>query len=198
MPIVVKRPPLLPIIIENEVRLGSDPSASDLWLEIQAEHLRPPECIASLASSICCATDQCHRIVAVLLKQPDHVLAHNLIRLRGDIHHPHFRPAGDGIHHLRERNRRTPPMLNRHPGRRASIEKTLRRTIAQIAGVFPIEGSRCYLTTSTEQGLCCTTRVDTLPRRNRAMAPSPWAPITIRSAWCLEATFIITSAGFPS
>ena len=140
MPIVVKRPPLLPIIIENEVRLGSDPSASDLWLEIQAEHLRPPECIASLASSICCATDQCHRIVAVLLKQPDHVLAHNLIRLRGDIHYPHFRPAGDGIHHLRERNRRTPPMLNRHPGRRASIEKTLRRTIAQIAGVFPIEG----------------------------------------------------------
>ena len=30
------------------------------------------------------------------------------------------------------------------------------------------------------------------------MAPSPWAPITIRSARCLEATFIISSAGLPS
>jgi len=89
-------------------------------------------------------------------------------------------------------------ILNRHPGRRASIEKKLRRTITQIADVFHIEGSQCYLTTSTEQELCCTTRVDTLPRRNRSMAPSPLAPITIRSAWCLEATFMILSARFPS
>jgi hypothetical protein len=54
-----------------------------------------------------------------------------------------------------------------------------------------------YRTTSTEQLACCTTRVDTLPMRNRAMAPSPWAPITIRSAFCREAAFLISSAGFP-
>lgn len=42
--------------------------------------------------------------------------------------------------------------------------------------------SLCHRTTSTEQLACCTTRVDTLPRKNLAMAPNPLAPITIKSA----------------
>lgn len=58
--------------------------------------------------------------------------------------------------------------------------------------------SLCYRTTSTEQVAYSATLVDTLPRRIRAMPPSPLAPITIRSACCLEATCMIAFAGFPS
>ena len=54
-----------------------------------------------------------------------------------------------------------------------------------------------YRTTSTGQFAYCTTRVDTLPRRIRSMALSPLAPITIISACCLAAIFIISSAGSP-
>src|SRR5712692_8817479 len=85
---------------------------------------------------------QCHRILEVLVGQPNHVLACNLVRLRRDIHHPHFRPAAHGIYHLLERNRRKPSILNRHHGRSDSIEQELRRTISEIAGVFHIERNR--------------------------------------------------------
>ena len=54
-----------------------------------------------------------------------------------------------------------------------------------------------HRTTSTEQLACCTTLVDTLPRRNRPMAPKPFAPVTIRSASWVSATFRISSAGLP-
>lgn len=83
-----------------------------------------------------------HRILDVLNGQPNHVLARNLIRLRRDIHHPYSRPSAGGIHHLIERDRREPSMLNRHHSRRASIEKKLRRAIAEISGVFHVEGNR--------------------------------------------------------
>ena len=52
-------------------------------------------------------------------------------------------------------------------------------------------------TTNTEQCACCTTLVDTLPKRNRPTAPKPVAPVTIRSASWLSATFRIWSAGLP-
>src|SRR6185503_1340806 len=54
-----------------------------------------------------------------------------------------------------------------------------------------------HRTTSTEQLACCTTLVDMLPRRNRPMAPKPFAPVTIRSASWVSATFRISSAGLP-
>src|SRR5262249_29735852 len=70
-----------------------------------------------------CVAVECHRILEVLIGQPNHVLARNLVRLRRDIYHPHFRPATHSIHHLLESNRRKPPILDRDHGRRASIEK---------------------------------------------------------------------------
>ena len=54
-----------------------------------------------------------------------------------------------------------------------------------------------HRTTSTEQLACCTTLVETLPKRNRPMAPKPLAPVTIRSASWVSATFRISSAGLP-
>src|ERR1044071_2114815 len=56
---------------------------------------------------------------------------------------------------------------------------------------------RLHLTTRTEQWACWTTLVDTLPRRNRPMAPSPFAPVRIKSAACASAAFSISSAGVP-
>jgi hypothetical protein len=54
-----------------------------------------------------------------------------------------------------------------------------------------------HRTTNTEQWLCCTILVETLPRRNRAIAPNPFAPVTIRSALFLDAVLSTSSAGFP-
>lgn len=83
-------------------------------------------------------------------------------------------------------------MRNNMEGGVLSAEKT----------VLPLSNRRgwrgYYLTTRTEQELCWTTLVETLPSRKRAIAPSPLAPITIKSARCLDATFMISSAGFPS
>ena len=86
-------------------------------------------------------------------------------------------------------------------GRRLVVaaDRRCRRSVHEYGGLGNSRWfSFCHRTTSTAQFACCTTRVETLPRRNRAMAPSPLAPITIRSACCLEATFMISSAGFPS
>lgn len=52
-----------------------------------------------------------------------------------------------------------------------------------------------YRTTRTEQALCCTSFVETLPRKKRATAPRPLAPATIRSVPRRSATFMISSAG---
>ena len=62
--------------------------------------------------------------------------------------------------------------------------------------------SRCrsthHRTTSTAQCACCTTCVDTLPRRIRPNAFRPLVPITIKSACSLAAAFMISSAGTPN
>lgn len=50
----------------------------------------------------------------------------------------------------------------------------------------------------TEQELYCKTLVKTLPSKKRAIAPNPLASVTIRSIFFCEATFRISSAGFPS
>ena len=93
--------------------------------------------------------------------------------------------------------------LAQHWFRRSPNREVQDQAMTPLDSPEPLSGtprwlSLCHRTTSTEQFACCTTRVDTLPRRNRSMALSPLAPITIRSAWCSEATFMIFSAGFPS
>jgi hypothetical protein len=57
------------------------------------------------------AAAQCYRILEVLVGQPNHVLAHNLVRLRRDIRHPHFRQVGS--RGVASSPTRTPP----HPQR---------------------------------------------------------------------------------
>ena len=59
-------------------------------------------------------------------------------------------------------------------------------------------GAPDHRTTRIEQVLCCTSFVDTLPSRKRATAPRPFAPETMRSTFRWSATFMISSAGWPS
>ena len=54
-----------------------------------------------------------------------------------------------------------------------------------------------YRMRRTEQEPSWTSFVEILPSRNRATDPVPLAPVTMRSAFLLAATFRISSTGFP-
>ena len=63
----------------------------------------------------------------------------------------------------------------------------------------PWRGRRlAYRTIRTDEELCCTNLVETLPRKNLAIAPSPLAPPTMRSHFTRSAAFRISSAGWPN
>ncbi len=72
--------------------------------------------------------------------------------------------------------------------------------IATMCAAMPVREPTIagYRTTRTEQELCCTIFVDTLPSKNRATAPMPLAPVTMRSTFFLDATSRISLAGLPS
>jgi hypothetical protein len=84
--------------------------------------------------------------------------------------------------------------LMRHSG----LSYDVRSPVTRITRKLSPHSLPDHRTTNTEQVACWTTRVDTLPSRNRPMAPRPFAPVTMRSALRCWATLRISSAGFPS
>jgi hypothetical protein len=81
-----------------------------------------------------------------------------------------------------------------HPG----LSYDVRSPVTRITRKPSPDRLSHHRTTNTEQVACWTTRVETLPSKNRPMAPRPLAPVTMRSALRCWATSRISSAGFPS
>ncbi|MGH7184247.1 MAG: hypothetical protein ACREJN_20050, partial [Nitrospiraceae bacterium] len=64
--------------------------------------------------------------------------------------------------------------------------------ISSRASRFTNYSSFRHRTTNTDQCVCCRTIVETLSRRNRAVAPTPLPPIMIGSAYHVDATLQMT------